>query len=138
MSANNSVIEQYLRQVGNALDCPRPQKKVILDQLRSSLADIPDIEDKNLGDIYEIAGKPSDAVAFYMEEEGQRNVSRNLTKRNRIRWIIAVIVMISLVTALILYGIYVFEAVDYAHGYSEESPAVAAITTPDPNALGTY
>lgn len=56
-------LEEYLRQAEQVLDCPPKEKKTVLEQVRSMLLDLPDIESMTFEQICETAGPPEELAA---------------------------------------------------------------------------
>ena len=53
-------LEEYLRRAEQVLDCSPKEKKTVLEQVRSMLLDIPEIETMTLEEICETAGPPEE------------------------------------------------------------------------------
>ena len=56
-------LEEYLSRAEQVLNCPQKEKKTVLEQVRSMLLDIPEIETMTLEQICETAGPPEELAA---------------------------------------------------------------------------
>ena len=63
MKGKQNGLEEYLRQAEQVLDCPQKEKKTVLEQVRSMLLDLPDIESMTFEQICETAGPPEELAA---------------------------------------------------------------------------
>ena len=62
-------LEEYLRQVSKILDCSRTEKKIVVEQVRSMLSDVPGIETMTLEKVCAEAGSPEELAREFLNPE---------------------------------------------------------------------
>ncbi len=117
-----SCLDEYLNQLSKSLDCPRAQKKQILEEVKLSLLEIPHIHELTLDEIKTLEDSPEEVARSYQE-----NLAPNSLKRLRRKHIFRIILVSIMLLAVMLLGIYIADALSYSHGTYSESPAYSGI-----------
>ena len=115
-------IKTYLDNIGKYLVCTKKQKKIILENIETSVRDY--VENANVNDISEIVsrfGSPEDIAKSYLAEFVKpADVRKALNKKK----VLVAGVVIALVIWLIVGFFAWFDAHNEGPGYIVEGPAV--------------
>lgn len=125
--AKESGLDEYLCQLAKSLDCPRTEKKQILQEVRLSLLERPHIHELTLDEIKALEDPPEDVAHSYLE--GLAAHSPQQFRRKRAFHIVVVSILL---LAVVMLGVYIADSLSYNHGTYVESAAHSGIG-PAPN-----
>lgn len=98
----NKVCKEYLRQVGQALHCPRRERKRLLSGLETELAEAFPAESCPAADLTAHFGPP-EAMAAELQSALPEKVMANYQKGRRKKWMIATAACVVVIAILVGY-----------------------------------
>lgn len=126
MIDKNANVENYLKKVSPLLTCSRSKKAEILSQIRSSLLDIPGINEMTEEELNQITDSPEEVAEEYLADFKAKKVFGDIKNKKIFRIAIVAIALI----VLILIGVYVLDFHSFLNGHYEVTPATSGTYTP--------
>lgn len=133
---SETVWNGYYEEVRKKLVGPSQEKRTFLNGLKENVTNyIEENPGATQEDIRRQFGEPEMVAEEFLAAMPEKGT---IQKNIRLKKIAIGAFIAAALIALILYAVHVADFWSFTHGYSVEGPAIAGVTTPDPNALETY
>lgn len=99
---HNRIVEDYLRNVNQSLDCAKDMKKALISEIEQQVTDLEEkIQDITLDDLYREIGTPEEIAQGFEDREDIDRIRKKAAKYKKIKWICLICSILAMITIVI-------------------------------------